>query len=89
MEQFKAEQNPGSTPASREELNALGIPENVSMTRAELEQHLETKKRTALHEHIEGEKAVESLAEKMAQELTHEEIDRAEEAGKKRTEMGR
>ncbi len=85
MEQFKqAEGGPNDTPVSREELTALGIPENVTMTRAELDQHLKTKDLAAITQHGAGEKAVKSLAEKMASELSEEEITRAEDASKKR-----
>ena len=80
MEQLK-----DNTPVPAEELAALGLPENVSMTREELNHHMEAKKMAA----GAGEDPNKELAQKMAQELTDEEIDRAEQAAKKRSEMGK
>ena len=76
------EKNPDDMPVSREELEALGI-KGVSMTRGELDRHLEVKRRQSLAVDTE------TLAEKMGRGLSDEEIDRAERAGKERTESGR
>ena len=78
------EQPKDDMPVSAEELAALGLPENVRMTREELNRHMEAKNMTAGAE----QDPTKELAKKMAEELTNEEIDRAEEAAKKRSEMG-
>ena len=70
---------------SREELDAHGIPENISMTRGELQRHLQTKK---LQDAADTDPTA-SLRREMSRQLTPEEITRAEQAGKKREEMGR
>lgn len=82
------EKNPDDTPVPREELTALGIPDNVTMTRKELNSRLETKKLQAAQE-ASGKSPTESLARRMDEELTDEEIRRAQEAGQKREEMGK
>ena len=78
----RGEKNPDDMPVSREELEALGIT-GVSMTRGELDRHLEVKRRQSLAV------GTETLAEKMGRELSDEEIDRAEQAGRRREELGR
>ncbi len=82
------QKNPEDMPVPKEELAAHGIPDNVSLTRKELNQHLETKKFQAGQE-IAGKSPTESLARQMENDLTEEEIKRAEEAGKKSEEMGK
>lgn len=74
-------------PVSPEELEANGIGKGMSMTRGELNKHLETKKLQAAHE--ASKNPTESLAREMAGELTEEQIKRAEEAGRQREEMGK
>jgi len=80
------EKNPNDMPISKEELAKLGIPKNVSMTRKELEQHLKTKE---LQSAAGDTKSIQEETLRQLNQLTKEEIDRAEEAGKKRQEMGR
>ncbi|MBI3630728.1 MAG: hypothetical protein HY221_00080 [Candidatus Sungbacteria bacterium] len=67
---------------SREELLAHGIKGSVSMTREELNRHLETLR---LRASVPGKKEDEAMFE----DLTDEQINRAEEAAKKRQELGR
>ena len=82
MENFKAERNPDNAPVPREELTALGIPENVSMKRGELNRRLATQK-------LRNAAGTTKADEEMFSGLTDEQIDRAEKAAKERWELGR
>ena len=82
MEKFKRERGPDDLPVPREELAALGISENISMTREELNKHLATKKLKEAGNTAKSD-------EEMFGTLTDEQIDRAEKAAKERWELGK
>ena len=77
------EKNPDDAQVSREELAALGISDNVSMTRGELNKRLETEKLRSGAEQQEREKAIRSVEEDIAQ-LSDEEQNTTWEKLKKR-----
>ena len=88
----KKEESEGDKTVSREELTALGIPENISMTRSELEKHLKTRDLQNVLAAKQSEHAPAALEKAMGEameSMTDEEVMRANEAFQKNQGMGK